>query len=106
MCQLLQNLIENAIKYCKEAPPHIHVSARREPGFWRFSVKDNGIGIDPQDLDSIFHPFEQLHPDTSQYAGLGLGLATCRNIVERHGGRIWVESQPGQGTAFLFSLPR
>jgi signal transduction histidine kinase len=106
MCQLLQNLIENAIKYCRDEPPHIHISVRREPGFWCFSVKDNGIGIDPQDFDSIFRPFEQLHPDTSQYAGLGLGLTTCKKIVERHGGRIRVESQPGQGATVFFSVPR
>lgn len=106
LCQLLQNLIENAIKYCKDVLPQIHISSRRQSDSWCISVQDNGIGIDPKDFNSIFDPFKQLRPDPTQYTGLGLGLATCKKIVERHGGRIWVESQPGRGATFFFSIPR
>jgi PAS domain S-box-containing protein len=105
LVQLLQNLIENAVKYRGPAPPQVHVSARLDGGDWIFSVKDNGLGIEPRHTGKIFQLFSRLHADDSQYPGVGLGLATCRKIAERHGGRIWVESQPGAGSTFYFSLP-
>ena len=105
LAQLLQNLIQNGMKYRGEAPPLIHISAHRTPAEWVISVADNGIGIDPKGFDKIFHMFQRLHRDESQYPGVGVGLATCKKIVEMHGGRIWVESQPGQGSTFFFSLP-
>lgn len=106
LAQLLQNLIENAIKYRSESAPRVHVSAREEePGVWTFSVRDNGMGIDPQYFESIFRVFERLRSAKSRATGLGVGLATCKKIVEHHGGRIWVESQPNSGATFFFSLP-
>ncbi len=104
LTQLFQNLLGNAMKFHGEAPPKIHVDACREGDFWRFSVRDNGIGIDPQFRDQIFDLFRRLHT-RSRYPGTGVGLAICKRIVERHGGRIWVESQPGQGATFNFTLP-
>ncbi|HEV2855877.1 MAG TPA: ATP-binding protein [Thermoanaerobaculia bacterium] len=100
--QLLQNLIENAIKFQGAETPRVHVSARRAPREWVFSVRDNGRGIDPAEADSVFTIFKRLHPEVP---GSGIGLAICRRIVERHGGRIWVESEPGRGSNFLFTLP-
>jgi signal transduction histidine kinase len=100
--QLFQNLISNAIKYSKENP-HIQIAAQREEGFWKFAVTDNGIGIDPHDQERIFHIFKRVHGD--EYPGSGIGLAICSRIVERYGGRIWVEAAPGQGSTFFFSLP-
>jgi two-component system CheB/CheR fusion protein len=105
LAQLLQNLIENGIKYRGAAPPRIHISARKTPAEWVISVADNGIGIDPKQFDKIFQMFQRLHRDESTYPGVGVGLATCKKIAEKHGGRIWVESQPGQGATFSFSLP-
>jgi chemotaxis family two-component system sensor kinase Cph1 len=104
MEQLFQNLISNAIKYQSEKPPKIHVSARQKEGEWIFSVKDNGIGIDPQYQSTIFVIFKRLH-STKDYPGTGIGLALCKKIVERHGGKIWVESKMGEGSTFLFSIP-
>jgi PAS domain S-box-containing protein len=104
LAQLLQNLVGNALKFRSEAPPKIHVVARREGDYWQFSVSDNGIGIDPQFRDHIFEIFRRLHTH-KQYAGTGIGLAICKKIVDRHGGRIWVESEPGQGATFYFTLP-
>jgi chemotaxis family two-component system sensor kinase Cph1 len=105
MQQLYQNLIGNAIKFCKDDQrPLIHISAEQKNGLWQFSVSDNGIGIDPQFKDRIFVLFQRLH-GTDQYKGTGIGLAVSKRIVERHGGRIWVESQPGEGSKFFFTLP-
>lgn len=105
MVQILQNLIGNAIKFHREEePPVVHVSARQEGKEWIFSVKDNGIGIDPDLFSRLFHLFQRLHPQ-DKYPGTGVGLAVTKKIVQRHGGRIWVESHPGQGSTFFFSIP-
>jgi signal transduction histidine kinase len=103
--QLFQNLIGNALKYCNERVPRIQVSAKEVGKDWVFAVRDNGIGIDSRYSERIFQMFQRLHT-RDEYSGTGIGLAICRKIVERHGGRIWVESNPGQGSTFLFTVPR
>jgi len=105
MSQLLQNLIANAIKFCGDAPPQVHISAELIEDVWRFSVHDHGIGIDPKHTDRIFMIFQRLHTQ-QEYPGTGMGLAICKRIVERHGGRIWVASQPGEGATFYFTIPQ
>jgi PAS domain S-box-containing protein len=105
LTQLFQNLVGNALKFRGEAPPRVHVAAALQDEAWVFSVTDNGIGIDPQYFDQIFGIFKRLHPG-HRYPGTGIGLALCQRIVERHGGRIWVESAPGLGSTFSFTLRR
>jgi len=104
MVQLLQNLIGNAIKYRGSEPPQIHVSANRRRTDWMFCVRDNGIGIEPKYAQQIFGVFKRLHGH--DYPGTGIGLAICQRIVERYGGRIWVESTLGEGSLFYFTLPK
>jgi light-regulated signal transduction histidine kinase (bacteriophytochrome) len=104
MVQLFQNLIGNAIKFRNKENPQVHVSARPEGNEWVFSVRDNGIGIDPQFHDRIFVLFQRLH-GREEYPGTGIGLTVSKKIVERHGGRIWLESEQGKGTTFYFTIP-
>jgi len=102
---VFQNLIGNGIKFHGEQPPRVHVAAERDDGFWRFTVADNGIGIDPQYSERIFVIFQRLHTKDA-YTGTGIGLAMCRKVIEHHGGRIWLEpSENGSGSTFRFTLP-
>ena len=102
--QIFQNLISNAIKYRSKQPPRIHIGSARTEDAWRFSVSDNGIGVDPAYQEQIFGLFKRLH-GSSEYAGTGLGLAICKKLVERYRGRIWIDSKLGEGATFYFTLP-
>ncbi|HEV8717884.1 MAG TPA: ATP-binding protein [Candidatus Binatia bacterium] len=101
---VFQNLLGNALKFHGAAPPRIHVSARPEGAMWVFAVQDNGIGMEARQAERIFQVFQRLHT-RREYPGTGIGLAICKKIVERHGGRLWVESEPGKGATFFFTLP-
>jgi light-regulated signal transduction histidine kinase (bacteriophytochrome) len=103
MVRLFQNLIGNAIKYRSDQPPRIHVSAARTDGQWMFCVEDNGIGVEPPYVEHVFGMFKRLHG--SDIPGTGMGLAICRRIVERHGGRIWIEPSRERGTKVCFTIP-
>jgi light-regulated signal transduction histidine kinase (bacteriophytochrome) len=105
LAQLFQNLMGNAIKFRGPERTRIRIEAKEEPSEWRFSIVDNGIGIEPQYFERIFMLFQRLHTK-GDYPGTGIGLAICKKVVERHGGRIWVESEPGKGSRFNFTLPK
>jgi light-regulated signal transduction histidine kinase (bacteriophytochrome) len=105
MTQLFQNLLANALKFRSGEKPRIHVSAQARNGDWLLAVQDNGIGLAPEHQERIFAIFQRLH-SRREYPGTGIGLALCKKIVERHGGRIWVESAPGRGATFYFNIPK
>ena len=104
MASLFQNLVGNAIKFHGTRRPEVHIGAVQKGRQWLVEVRDNGIGIEPQYAERVFKVFQRLHT-RDEYPGTGIGLALCRRIVERHGGRIWVESEPGKGSSFFFTLP-
>lgn len=104
MFQLMQNLLGNALKYHGDNPPLVKINARESAVGWTFSIQDNGIGIDPKFSDKIFIIFQRLH-SRNEFSGTGIGLSICKKIVEKHGGKIWVESEPGKGSTFYFSIP-
>jgi light-regulated signal transduction histidine kinase (bacteriophytochrome) len=102
--QLFRHLIDNALKFQNGRRPRVHIGAEQRDGEWEFFVRDNGIGIDPQYSERVFVIFQRLHT-RAEYPGTGIGLSVCKKVIERHGGRIWFESQPGAGTTFSFTLP-
>jgi signal transduction histidine kinase len=104
LCRVFQNLVGNAVKFTRGERPEVSIQAERDNGVWRFSVADNGIGMEPSQSERIFEPFQRLHGE-EDYPGTGIGLAVCERIVAQHGGRIWVESTPGEGSVFSFTLP-
>jgi len=104
LSRLFQKLIGNTIKFHSNDPPRINIAAEHRDNEWVFSVRDNGIGIDPKYFDRIFVVFQRLHTQ-EEHDGTGIGLSICKKIVERHGGKIWVESEPGKGSTFYFSIP-
>ncbi len=105
LSQVFQNLIANAVKYGRpDEPPRVHISAQAHSEGWLFVVQDNGIGVAPEDRHRIFEPFKRLHGHS--IPGTGMDLAICRRIVELHGGRTWMASEPGRGSRFFFTLPR
>ncbi len=104
LTRLFQNLLGNAMKFRGEQPPVIHTGVERKRAEWQFSVRDNGVGFDPKYADRIFLLFQRLH-GRERYRGTGIGLAVCKKIVERHGGRIWAASEPGRGSTFYFTIP-
>ncbi len=102
--ELFQNLVSNAIKFASDRPLEIHIGASRKEVGWEFYVKDNGIGIEPAHFKNIFRIFQRVEASGGR-AGTGIGLANCKKIVEHHGGRIWVESEPNAGSTFFFTIP-
>ena len=104
LCRVFQNLIGNAVKFTRGEKPEVTIVAEREGAMWRIEVRDNGIGMEPENARRIFEPFRRLHGE-EDYPGTGIGLAVCERIVEQHGGRIWVESTPGEGSVFAFTMP-
>lgn len=104
LCRVFQNLVGNAVKFTDDRPPEVDIGAERDGRTWRFWVSDNGIGMDPQHAERVFEPFQRLHGE-EDYAGTGIGLAVCARIIEQHGGQIWVDTTPGEGSVFVFTLP-
>lgn len=104
LCRVFQNIVGNAVKFTGDDPPRVSITARRDGDCWRFDIADNGIGMVPEHLKRIFQPFKRLHGE-EHYPGTGIGLAVCQRIVAQHGGRIWVDSRPGEGSVFSFTLP-
>lgn len=104
LCRVFQNLIGNAVKFAGGETPRVSIEAERDNGAWRFSVRDNGIGMNPDHAQRIFEPFQRLHGE-EDYPGTGIGLAVCERIIDQLGGRIWVTSSPGEGSVFSFTLP-
>ena len=102
--QLFQNLIGNALKFCRDRKPKIHIGVEETSRGFKFSVRDNGIGIKPEHLQKIFNVFQRLN-SREEFPGTGVGLSICQKVVNRHGGRIWVESEVGKGSTFYFDLP-